>query len=352
MDPDTTGQDWFSAIAGFPEEGYAATQAQLAFDGQAIINVATGRRRLVGSFEIQSLASLRARTGPMLAAARAAAGRSRTTLRLLEADVRELHARPAFAGALFQVASQFNALEMVSPGVTPEDGISIYAADRTQGPACAMAAGAATIFRNYLVSLQDGVGQSRHRQIDTLARLGAMLARLLRCEVSDLWRMHNGYALCTEEGLGAIERLLREDHQGEDTEALRGQLEVAVQRDTEVTDVDEQRPHLVDQVFCSALPVSYTRVAPLRWAPFATLVLEAAYEATLLAAVEGSTRGRSRTVVLTSLGGGAFGNDPAWIVAAIERALWIVEGAGLDVRLNHYGSSPRWAIELARRWSV
>ena len=41
---------------------------------------------------------------------------------------------PEFAGALFQVASQFNLLEMVSPDVTPEHGVSGYAHDLTLGP--------------------------------------------------------------------------------------------------------------------------------------------------------------------------------------------------------------------------
>ena len=49
---------------------------------------------------------------------------------------------PENAGALFQVASQLNLLEMTGPEVTPEDGVTIYQDDRTQGPACAIAAGA------------------------------------------------------------------------------------------------------------------------------------------------------------------------------------------------------------------
>lgn len=43
--------------------------------------------------------------------------------------------------------------------------------------------------------------------------------------------------------------------------------------------------HRVTQVFCSALPVSYGVRSP-HWEPLARLVLEACYEATLLAAAE------------------------------------------------------------------
>jgi hypothetical protein len=44
------------------------------------------------------------------------------------------------------------------------------------------------------------------------------------------------------------------------------------------------------------------------WEAFASLVLQAAYEATMFAAVLNAQRGASN-VVLTRLGGGAFGND-------------------------------------------
>jgi hypothetical protein len=72
---------------------------------------------------------------------------------IVQGDLRWLHRLPGLGGALFQVAPQFNALEMTGPGVTPEDGVTRYQCDHTQGPACAIAAGAATIYRNYFVAL-------------------------------------------------------------------------------------------------------------------------------------------------------------------------------------------------------
>jgi len=70
-------------------------------------------------------------------------------VRVVVGDVRRLHAAPEHACALFQVASQFNLLEMTAPHVTPEDGVTRYKDDPTQGPACAIVAGAATMYRNY-----------------------------------------------------------------------------------------------------------------------------------------------------------------------------------------------------------
>ena len=53
----------------------------------------------------------------------------------------------------------------------------------------------------------------------------------------------------------------------------------------------------------------------------------------LLIAAEQAGRGGSGTVLLTRVGGGAFGNDLGWIDDAIDRALERTAGAGLDVRL-------------------
>lgn len=76
---------------------------------------------------------------------------------------RQMHHSPENAGALFQVASQFNLLEMTSPTVTPEHGITRYRYDHTQGPACAIAAGAATIYRNYFAPVSGSHGQTAER---------------------------------------------------------------------------------------------------------------------------------------------------------------------------------------------
>lgn len=53
----------------------------------------------------------------------------------------------------------------------------------------------------------------------------------------------------------------------------------------------------------------------------------------MLAAAENAHWTSSNVVLLTQLGGGAFGNDPDWILAAMRRALGIARGWSLDVRL-------------------
>ena len=211
-----------------------------------------------------------------------------------------------------------------------------YAGDPTQGPACAIAAGAATLYRNYFAPVDGERGQTAERQLDGLHDLGVALSRALGRPVEALWAMRNGYALCTPEGLSAIG-----DHLGGADEAerdhLRGLLRIGVHRDVEVTDTATSPGPRVSQAFCSALPVAYGAGPRARWAPFAQLVLEAAYEATLAQAALTAANGGSPVVLLTRLGGGAFGNADTWIDAAIRRALDLFAGHALDVRLVSFG---------------
>src|SRR5215510_9690044 len=190
--------DWFERLTGFRETSYADTRVKLAVEGDRLSSSVNGKSYGTGRLELLPLHTLRnhSRSGD------GPAGRLR--VKLVRGDVREMHRSPEYAGSLFQVASQFNLLEMVGPDVTPEHGVARYEDDRTQGPACAMAAGAATIYRNYFAPVGDGIGQTSKRQLDGLADLGAALGDAVGLPVEALWTMRNGYALCTHAGLDGI----------------------------------------------------------------------------------------------------------------------------------------------------
>jgi len=68
------------------------------------------------------------------------------------------------------------------------------------------------------------------------------------------------------------------------------------------------------------------------------------------AAVLNARRHASNIVLLTSLGGGTFGNDESWIEAAIRRALEMTSGFELDVRLVSYGAPSRSPQRLVREF--
>jgi hypothetical protein len=65
------------------------------------------------------------------------------------------------------------------------------------------------------------------------------------------------------------------------------------------------------------------------------------------AAVLNAQRGASNVVLLTRLGGGAFGNDDRWIDAAMRRTLQMMSEFALDVRLVSYGTPSRAILQMA-----
>ena len=257
-------------------------------------------------------------------------------------DVALLHCDPDNEGAIFQVASQFNCLEMQSAYARPNQGVTIYSGDHTQGPACAMACPAALVYRNYFVehTKNDAIhkGQCAH-QIDNLEDIG----KLLENDSKNLWTMTNGYVIVdNRENLGYISnQILTVVGRDRIIQALR----VGVHWSTSVVDypniAKNEKPldHRVCQVYASALPVAYNYsiIDKNLWAPFATCILEGSYMATLCIAALIAIKAQTRVkCYLTLIGGGAFGNDKIWIISAIEKALKKYKDYPIDVMLVHY----------------
>lgn len=313
--------NWFQDLFGFPEAP-EAVYANLTVDGEVLTSRANGHSYRIGTLETPTLAELRDRTNPDRA--------TPIRVRNVAGEAGAIHRDSANTNALIQAASQFNLLEMVSPNVTPEQGVTDYAHDHTQGPACAMAAAAATVYRNYFVPIGNQVGQTADRQIDCTADMHALLSP----GGQRLWELRNGYALLGRgqafEFAAAFAAL---DNTGRDQ--LRSRLRIGLHWDVETT--HPQAGHLVSQAYCSALPLGgYQQAENAAWRDFATLILEGLYEATLLAAIENADRHAGAPVFLTSVGGGVFGNDERWIINAMHRAFDICANSGLDVRIVNY----------------
>ena len=298
---------WFETLTGFQETTPAQVREQLYLDGDRLVSRVNGKSYQFGRLEIPSLGALKSACKSL------ETYKGAISLREIPGEAQELHQRPEYAGATFQAASQFNLLEMISTAKTPEEGVGIYELDPTQGPACAIACGAGTIYRNYFVPLGDQIGQSAGLQVDCLEEIGAYF----RNPELQLWEMCNGYALAKEDGLRHINQVIGSLSPTE-YEALKDKLKVGIQWDTEVT--LDNRKQLVTQVYCSALPLGYSRVPEDLWEPFAVLVLEATYEATFYTALMNYERTGNPNLLLTLVGGGAFKNRPEWIQQAIEKA--------------------------------
>lgn len=315
---------WFESLTGFPEKSPAQVRKNLQLEGEILTSLVNGRSYRCGRLEMAALQELRDRYE------QAPGGTMRVSEEI--GNVQDFHLDPENAHALFQAASQFNMLEMVGPEVSPERGVGIYEHDRTQGPACAIACGAGTIYRNYLVPLNGQLGQTTDKQLDGLLEIGEALGNPQK----QLWNMQNGYALVRREGLVGINNYLS-DLSETAYDALKGKLRIGLQWDTEVT--LPGGGHLVNQAYCSALPVAYTQVEPELWEKFARLVLEATYEATFLAALINRQRTGNKRLFLTLVGGGVFGNRAEWIIDAILSAIRKYRDSDLEVRIVSYGQS-------------
>ena len=316
---------WFEDLVGFQEDQPDQVRSKLIIDEEHLISKINGRTFRHGILEIPTLQELKEEI-PL--------ENTKGTLSIEEivGNVKELHELPMNEGACFQAASQFNLLEMVGPEVTPEQGVGIYENDYTQGPACAIACGAGTIYRNYFVALGTQIGQSKDRQVDCLEEIGIALGN----SDSRLWKMVNGYALAEEQGLVEIQKRIDELDANE-YEKLKNKLKIGIQWNTEVTTIPAEQ--LVTQVYCSALPIAYSNVALNYWESFAKLVLHATYEATFYVALKNYQINGNKKLYLTLVGGGVFGNEEDWIFEAIESAIRKFNHTPLEIAIVSYGQS-------------
>jgi len=190
---------WFESVFGFKEKGYGATKKQFKVldetsDGKNeeniyLVSLPNQVRFKIGKFEVLSVQDLQGR----LTKAQAPCDEGKIcelgsmTFKNITGSVKILIRDRANHGAVFQAASQFNCLEMVGPGVSPERGVKGYVNDPTQGPACALGCPGALVYRNYC---HNG-GQGRGNQIDCLSPV----AKVLGAPKTKYWKMANGYAL-------------------------------------------------------------------------------------------------------------------------------------------------------------
>ena len=247
-----------------------------------------------------------------------------------------------YQGALFQAASQFNALERVGPGVAPSDGVMTQDWDTPQGPACACACPAALLYRNYFATKHDD------DQIDLAHGIKALFQR------ENIFVSRNGYLFLSDQGKVIIETRYRDKTKWHELlQQIQAQYQVFVHWDTAVTNQSQstKAKHSVDkvgQVFLAALPYAYKSFISgvAEWntvdekikEDLATAVLKGAFEATLRIELErmklgGKTRGM---VFLTAPGGGAFGNKIRWVLNALKEVLPQFKSYPLDVFFNIY----------------
>src|SRR3990172_4485265 len=100
---------WFEVLTGFDETLPGQVRKNVTVDGESLTSHVNGKVMACGRLETPTLAELRERIRS------GGRGGGSISLREVVANVQELHTDVSNAGSLFQVASQFNLLEMASP---------------------------------------------------------------------------------------------------------------------------------------------------------------------------------------------------------------------------------------------
>ena len=326
-------------LIGFSDTqvGFEQTKQNLEFDGESVHSLVNGQSFGIGEFELLTLKELRSRVSAVQS--KGTDERFGSPNRVghnqpVRENVKDYMKNPDYNHALFQVASQFNLLEMGSPNMTPEDGVDVYWSDPTQGPACATATIGATLFRNYFVEHDEFEGQTKGFQINGLK---GVLERLGIVD-GEHYVYENGYVRLAKKEMQACS--LRIDSMTNDERnELMGELGVGIHWGCQVNDDVQGLDQHVSLILCSGLPLGvYKRAGVDRddAEALGRLVQDGMQEATILAGALNQVKFGVSDVVLTKLGNGVFGNPMDWVVAARNRALDLVP-CSLDVLQFHYG---------------
>eukprot|EP00511_Aplanochytrium_stocchinoi_P010459 CAMPEP_0204861008 /NCGR_PEP_ID=MMETSP1348-20121228/1108_1 /ASSEMBLY_ACC=CAM_ASM_000700 /TAXON_ID=215587 /ORGANISM="Aplanochytrium stocchinoi, Strain GSBS06" /LENGTH=375 /DNA_ID=CAMNT_0052010123 /DNA_START=139 /DNA_END=1266 /DNA_ORIENTATION=- len=358
---DRVGKNWFRTLFGFDETIYEETQMWLHVEGDTLYSHGNNTSYKIGSFETPSLEKLR-ESVLMNKDVNRVMKKGGLKLSAVKGDVQLFLANKTNMYATFQVASQFNCLEFIAPSYVPEDGITGYVRDRTQGPACSIACGPATAYRNYFAPVNTAkgkvrIGQTEDHMIDNLCDFSHLIGNDPK---NPFFTVEGGYTMASADGL---QRLNKGPLQNPLDEKLLGSIRIGVHTDIQVTSSNWGRVNVADeniivaQVFCSACAVNYNSGSSVsEWENLSRCVLYSAYESTLLAAILNAYNHKgshaSKRVYLTLLGGGVFGNPDEWILDAIRRACEKLIDYDLDVKIIAYGGVPENIQQLVKNFDA
>ena len=231
---------------------------------------------------------------------------------------------------LFQLASQFNGLESPGPYIVP---VSAYFTDHTQGPIGALQTYPGALLRHYAApGVKGRFIQSERYSLNFLAQVWSL----------DMAEVQHGYLLAEHipDPHAALKELKKHFEN----------FQLGLHRELEAPLSASQQP--IAQALCSTLAAPYSKSntqAPI-WNQLMEKLLEAAYTATILAAISHNYE----RLVLTAIGGGVFGNPHPVIWSALLRSIKNAQSyhKALDIWLNLWDFDvPQSQLEQATKES-
>jgi hypothetical protein len=263
---------------------------------------------------------------------------------LRQVDIGAMQADPKYRDAFFQVASNFNALELVSKNDQMTD-ITNYTKDLTQGPFASIAAPYALIYRHYYMF-------NRQYPNDPTQWKQTPAHQINFLDKTDI-PVTNSYVDFSKTAPGAIKNFAVENIKvgtHRDVRILFGYMPNLKQFE-KVTDPRQK----INQIFTAAVDFgsNWKFKTDDKAIKIAKSILDAAYEGTIRVAfvthqdklaewdkLGGSGQIRpNNSVVLTLVGGGVFQNDFDWIADAIVKNKDFIVRSGMHVELVIFNAS-------------
>jgi hypothetical protein len=319
--------NWFDFAFGFVEQDYQTTKNifhSMYKEGnmKTLNNIDIGDFSLYNINDFYSLLPFGSTLGNV-------------TFNNIVGDIKNISLNENIHNATIQVASQMNCLEMIHYTKNPEDGITIYSNDNTQGPICVMCTPAGLAYRNYIYN----GGQTKHNQINMIENL---LNYFKSFDQSIKLIVTNGYLFAND--ISSLEKISSLLKNNDIRNIARTKIYAGIHNNLGVYANNQHFSHKINHVLCSGIPIAYHNYPYNNtdlWNELSSLILETYYELTLLSACLNNKKNRhNNPCILTQIGGGVFGMNKNHIINAVSKACDEIKrlGYNLDVIMVHYGS--------------
>src|SRR3989338_8546554 len=246
-------------------------------------------------------------------------------------DIAALQTNEKNKGAVFQIASNFSGLEPICKTDIPENGISKYIHDNTQGPIASISAAPGLIYRMY------GIFNKKIDEKDWRQQNNNQINLLHN--VSSFYPVVNGYV-----DLSLCKYLLRPVHnlinliQIGFHHNIQTTYGLSYGQDYEVCTNDSQ---IINQIFTSSIDLgnSSGNTNYLLFDKYPGIVTDLT-QVLLDAAYEGTIRScwlyDKQILYLTLIGGGVFNNSLSWIAQSLEKLSSLIIDSGITITLVIY----------------
>lgn len=315
---------WFQDICGYDEETWKKTiQPQLNVqpkDKFLIINPKTNKTFDTGYFYISTIQSLIEELTLIETVDESKSpGIPFTILKPskdnpLQVDIRYLQAQPENNQCMFQIASNFNALETSSTIDFPDNPFftTKYASEPTQGTFASASAGPGAIKRTYF-AIED-------KKFNRLSPQTKNLQLNLLGNLKDYFQVYNGKVVSWKKQINKnlMYKMMVAIHENI-------QVSHTIDKDSRWTIIDH--PQFIHQVFCSTIPLGRYNILLKDDITALCLLLEGAYNSAYLAA----HKTQSKKLFLTLIGGGVFYNPIELILKSILKVHRQWKTRGLNI---------------------